>query len=78
MQVDLGSGKKGSGKEGGTLVSWQLVFYGTETHPLSVDDSEQVSFDLNVQFAFANSVINEEIDLKSVVVMLPKEMTMLI
>jgi hypothetical protein len=43
-QVDIGGGKKSSGKEGGTLISWQLVFYGTETHPLSIEDTEQVIY----------------------------------
>lgn len=36
-QVDLG-GKK-TGKEAGMFINWQLVFYGTDTHPLS-DDSD--------------------------------------
>ena len=39
-QADLGVGKKGSGKEGGMLISWQLVFFGTESHPLSEEEGE--------------------------------------
>jgi len=37
-QSELDGSKMGNGKEVGMLVSWQLVFFGTDMHPMSEDE----------------------------------------
>jgi hypothetical protein len=38
--MDLGTTNKSGKDSAGVLVNWQLVFYGTDSHPLSDEENE--------------------------------------